>query len=74
MDQNRFMHLNATTGPALKPHSQHPIFKPYSFPDQMIDKAVQDFAVGENAMLPAFEALDADGDGTITQVFGWSPS
>jgi len=33
----------------------------------MVDKAVADFAAGEKALLPAFEALDADGDGTVTQ-------
>ena len=38
-----------------------------TFLSLMIDKAVQDFAAGEKELLPAFEALDADGDGTITQ-------
>ena len=33
----------------------------------MIDKAVQDFAVGEKSLLPAFEALDSNGDGCISQ-------
>lgn len=33
----------------------------------MVDKAVADFAAGEKALLPAFEALDADGDGKISQ-------
>ena len=38
-----------------------------TFISLMVDKAVHDFAAGEKALLPAFEALDADGDGMVTQ-------
>ena len=38
-----------------------------TFVSLMIDKAVSDFAAGENALLPAFHALDKDGDGTVSQ-------
>ena len=38
-----------------------------TFVSLMVDKAVTDFAAGEKALLPAFEAMDADGDGSISQ-------
>ena len=38
-----------------------------SFISLMVDKAVHDFAAGEKALMPAFEALDADADGTVSQ-------
>ena len=37
------------------------------FEEIMIEKAVDDFAKGEKALLPAFEALDTDGDGRVSQ-------
>ena len=39
-----------------------------TFVSMMLDKAVQDFAAGESALLPVFESLDTDADGKITQV------
>ena len=38
-----------------------------TFVSLMVDKAVQDFAQGDRALMPVFEALDADGDGTVAQ-------
>ena len=38
-----------------------------TFVSLMVDKAVQDFAQGDMALMPVFEALDADGDGTVAQ-------
>lgn len=38
-----------------------------TFVSLMIDKTVKDFAAGGKALLPAFQALDADSDGAITQ-------
>jgi len=38
-----------------------------TFVSMMLDKAVQDFAAGESALLPVFESLDTDADGKITQ-------
>ena len=38
-----------------------------TFVSLMVERAVADFGAGEAALLPAFEALDADGSGTVTQ-------
>ena len=38
-----------------------------TFISLMVDKAVQDFAAGDDSLLSAFKALDSDGDGTVTQ-------
>jgi Ca2+-binding EF-hand superfamily protein len=52
----------------LSADSDEPIFMDEAtFVSMMVDKAVHDFASGEKALMPAFEALDADGDGTVSQ-------
>ena len=38
-----------------------------TFVSLMVERAVADFGAGEAALLPAFQALDADGSGTVTQ-------
>ena len=39
-----------------------------SFVALMVDMAIADFRAPEQALLPAFELLDTDGDGSVTQV------
>jgi len=39
-----------------------------SFVALMVDMAIADFRAPEQALLPAFESLDTDGDGSVTQV------
>jgi len=39
-----------------------------SFVALMVDMAIEDFRAPEQALLPAFESLDTDGDGSVTQV------
>ena len=38
-----------------------------TFIELMVNKTVRDFANGADALLPAFQALDADGDGVVSE-------